>query len=185
MKLSNEIKTLIIQEYESFKEYMYANSPQNIREQLGQYFTPAGASIQMLEALPDDSLNGNILDPCSGSGNLLVAALIAGADSAKIFGNELDENMVSACRVRLKNVCKMLNKPPIKDWQIHRGNALIPDCLNNFGPEYDKTILKELLKKRWGLSGGWLENPDRYKEPEAYDLFSQVYEELNNIKEEN
>ena len=36
----------------------------------------------------------------------------------------------------------------IQDWQIHQGNALIPDCLTEFGPEYDNTILKELLKRR-------------------------------------
>ena len=117
----------------------------------------------MLELLETDSLSGReIIDPTSGSGNLLAAALIAGADSDKVFGNEYDQRMVNACKERLNKVCDMLGKHHIQDWQIHQGNALIPDCLTEFGPEYDNTILKELLKRRNGLKGGWMDNPERY-----------------------
>lgn len=142
MKLNNEIKALIEKEYEDFKEYMYANSPKEIRDELGQFFTPAGAAIQMLEMLPNDALIGNVLDPTSGSGNLLAAALIAGADSDKVFGNDYDPRMVKACRERLNKVCDMLGKPHIRDWQIHRGDATDAFCLTEFGPDYKNKLIE-------------------------------------------
>lgn len=169
MKLSKETKALIRKEYEEFKESMYANKSLKERQELSQFFTPPEISIRLIEELSD--LSGNILDPTSGSGNLLAAALIAGASSDKVFGNEYDPRMVNACRERLNKVCDMLGKPHIHDWQIHQGNALIPDCLTEFGPEYDDTILKELLKRRNGLKGGWMANPEHYREPEQVDLF--------------
>ena len=176
MKLSKEVKALIRKEYEEFKESMYAKKSLEERQELDQFFTPPEVSIKLIEEL--SNLSGNVLDPTSGSGNLLAAALIAGADSQRVFGNEYDATMVKLCRERLNKVCDMLGKPHIQDWQIHQGNALIPDCLTEFGPEYDNTILKELLKRRNGLKGGWLANPERYvAKGEMYqpDLFEDFF----------
>ena len=146
MYIKPEIKQLIIEEYESFKNKMYAESPEEIRTKLGQFFTPADVSLQMLELLETDSLSGReIIDPTSGSGNLLAAALIAGADSDKVFGNEYDQSMVNACKERLNKVCDMLGKPHIKDWQIHQGNALQARCLIEFGEEYDTNYNPEYI----------------------------------------
>jgi len=188
MILDPEIKNFIREEYKAFKDQMYAGKSKEERDELAQFFTPPEVSIKLIEELSD--LSGNILDPTSGSGNLLAAALIAGADSQKIFGNEYDYTMVILCRDRLNTVCDMLGKPHIQDWQIHQGNALISDCLTEFGPEYDSTILKELLKKRKGLKGGWLVNPDgylKYKENQAkYGKdHADKLEEVNNIEYES
>ena len=146
MYIKPEIKQLIIDEYESFKNKMYAESPEEIRTKLGQFFTPADVSLQMLELLETDSLSGReIIDPTSGSGNLLAAALIAGADSDKVFGNEYDRRMVNACKERLNKVCDLLGKPRIRDWQIHQGNALQARCLIEFGEEYDTNYNPEYI----------------------------------------
>ena len=146
MYIKPEIKQLIIDEYESFKNKMYAESPEEIRTKLGQFFTPADVSLQMLELLETDSLSGReIIDPTSGSGNLLAAALIAGADSDKVFGNEYDQRMVNACKERLNKVCDMLGKPRIQEWQIHQGNALQARCLIEFGKEYDTNYNPEYI----------------------------------------
>ena len=146
MYIKPEIKQLIIDEYESFKNKMYAESPEEIRTKLGQFFTPADVSLQMLELLETDSLSGReIIDPTSGSGNLLAAALIAGADSDKVFGNEYDRRMVNACKERLNKVCDLLGKPRIQDWQIHQGNALQARCLIEFGEEYDTNYNPEYI----------------------------------------
>ena len=146
MYIKPEIKQLIIDEYESFKNKMYAESPEEIRTKLGQFFTPADVSLQMLELLETDSLSGReIIDPTSGSGNLLAAALIAGADSDKVFGNEYDQRMVNACKERLNKVCDLLGKPRIQDWQIHQGNALQARCLIEFGEEYDNNYNPEYI----------------------------------------
>lgn len=45
MKLSDRIRNLITKEYEAFKEQMYANSPKDTRDKLGQFFTPAELTI--------------------------------------------------------------------------------------------------------------------------------------------
>lgn len=146
MYIKPEIRQLIIEEYESFKNKMYAESPEEIRTKLGQFFTPADISLQMLELLETDSLSGReIIDPTSGSGNLLAAALIAGADSDKVFGNEYDQRMVNACKERLNKVCDLLGKPHIQDWQIHQGNALQARCLIEFGEEYDTNYNPEYI----------------------------------------
>ena len=174
MKLSEEVKNKIIEILDSdyFKNSLYVDANGNEldkakRDELGQIYTPAKICIQMIEMLKATEFSGkNILDPCCGSGNLLIACLIAGADSDKIFGNEYDADIIPTCRNRINRACDILGKPHIQDWQIHQGNALIPDCLIEFGPEYDNTILKELLKKRWGLKGGWIDNPEHYKEAE-------------------
>ena len=146
MYIKPEIRQLIIEEYESFKNKMYAESPEEIRTKLGQFFTPADVSLQMLELLETDSLSGReIIDPTSGSGNLLAAALIAGADSDKVFGNEYDQRMVNACKERLNKDCDLLGKPHIQYWQSLQGNALQARCLIEFGEEYDTNYNPEYI----------------------------------------
>ena len=136
MKLDKETKQLIRKEYEEFKESMYAGKSLKERQELDQFFTPPEISIRLIEELSD--LSGNVLDPTSGSGNLLAAALIAGADSDKVFGNEYDATMVKLCRERLNKVCDLLDKPHIKDWQIHQGNALHRFAITYFGEDYEE-----------------------------------------------
>ena len=143
MKLSKETKQLIRKEYEDFKESMYAGKSLEERQELDQFFTPPEVSIKLIEELSD--LSGNVLDPTSGSGNLLAAALIAGADSQMVFGNEYDATMVKLCRERLNKVCDILGKPHIQDWQIHQGNALQARCLIEFGEEYDTNYNPEYI----------------------------------------
>lgn len=136
MKLYKETKQLIRKEYEEFKESMYNGKSLKERQELDQFFTPPEISIRLIEELSD--LSGNVLDPTSGSGNLLAAALIAGADVDKVFGNEYDETMVKLCRERLNKVCDLLGKPHIKDWQIHQGNALHRFAITYFGEDYEE-----------------------------------------------
>ena len=145
MKLSKDTKQLIRKEYEEFKESMYAGKSLKERQELDQFFTPPEISIRLIEELSD--LSGNVLDPTSGSGNLLAAALIAGADVDKVFGNEYDETMVKLCRERLNKVCDLLNKPHIKDWQIHQGNALHRFAITYFGEDYEEMYFDGCTQK--------------------------------------
>ena len=145
MKLSKETKQLIRKEYEEFKESMYAGKSLKERQELDQFFTPPEISIRLIEELSD--LSGNVLDPTSGSGNLLAAALIAGADVDKVFGNEYDETMVKLCRERLNKVCDILGKPHIKDWQIHQGNALHRFAITYFGEDYEEMYFDGCTQK--------------------------------------
>ena len=139
MKLSEEDKNKIIETLDSqeFKSNLYEGLTEDKRKKLNQFYTPGKLCIQMIEKFDCDSLsNKNILDPTCGSGNLLIACLIAGADSDKLFGNEYDSVAVDLCRKRLNRCCDILNKPHIKDYQIHQGNALGKQCLTDFSEEY-------------------------------------------------
>ena len=139
MKLSEEVKNKIIEILDSqeFKSNLYEGLTEDKRKKLNQFYTPGKLCIQMIEKFDCDSLsNKNILDPTCGPGNLLIACLIAGADSDKLFGNEYDSVAVDLCRKRLNRCCDILNKPHIKDYQIHQGNALGKWCLTDFSEEY-------------------------------------------------
>ena len=139
MKLSEEVKNKIIEILDSqeFKSNLYEGLTEDKRKKLNQFYTPGKLCIQMIEKFDCDSLSGkNILDPTCGSGNLLIACLIAGADSDKLFGNEYDSVAVDLCRKRLNRCCDILNKPHIKDYQVHQGNALGKWCLTDFSEEY-------------------------------------------------
>ena len=139
MKLSEEVKNKIIEILDSqeFKSNLYEGLTEDKRKKLNQFYTPGKLCIQMIEKFDCDSLsNKNILDPTCGSGNLLIACLIAGADSDKLFGNEYDSVAVGLYRKRLNRCCDILNKPHIKDYQIHQGNALGKWCLTDFSEEY-------------------------------------------------
>ncbi|MCI6704018.1 MAG: SAM-dependent methyltransferase [Erysipelotrichaceae bacterium] len=162
MKLTNKIINLITTEYNAFKDYMYANSPKDIRDNLGQFFTPSNITIQMLD-LYDDLSVSKILDPCSGSGNLLAAAIIAGAGSNKVFGNDYDVRMVRACRERIRTIPDRLETvdktfadelreklKSFNDWQIHKGDATDSFCLTYFGPDYKQKLEEHYLNSNIG-----------------------------------
>jgi SAM-dependent methyltransferase len=152
MHVTEAIKQSIISEYISFRDLMYSGKTKEERQELDQFFTPPDLTIQLLEQLEGCTLvNKTILDPTSGSGNLLAACLIAGADSDKVFGNEYDPVMVQACRERLNKVCDLLGKPRINDWQIHRGDATDSFCLTYFGPDYKQKLEEHFLDGQYSL----------------------------------
>ena len=146
MKLSEEVKNKIIEILDSdyFKNSLYVDANGNEldktkRDELGQFYTPGKICIKMIEKFKWETLSDkNILDPTVGSGNLLIACLIAGADSDKIFGNEYDADIIPTCRKRINKVCDLLDKPHIKDWQIHQGNALHRFAITYFGEDYEE-----------------------------------------------
>ena len=115
MQLSDDIKSKIQAEYDSWKDKLWAGKTKEERSKLGQFATPPQLTIKMLEKF--DSLEGNILDPCLGAGNLIAAAVIAGADPSKCYGIELDLAILKVCRRRLL-------KYGVPPWHLKEGNAL-------------------------------------------------------------
>lgn len=139
MKLTEEVKERItsILDSEEFMSDLYEGLSAEQRKKLGMVYTPAKVCIQLIEKFECDTLaRKNILDPACGSGNLLIACLIAGADSDKLYGNEYDPTAVALCRRRVNKACKLLGKPYIKDWQIHEGDATQARCLSDFSSSY-------------------------------------------------
>lgn len=101
MILTEEQKQRIVKDLTDFADIQYANNDKKERQKLGQFFTPPELVIRMIEKFT--SINDDdILDPCVGSGNLLVGCIIAGADPKRCYGIELDENQAEICRNRLE-----------------------------------------------------------------------------------
>ena len=117
MILSDSIKSKIQVEYDSWRDKLWAGKTKEERSKLGQFATPPPLTIKMLEKF--DSLDGNILDPCLGAGNLIAAAIIAGADPKRCYGIEIDEEVLSIARMRLAK----LGVPPRN---LVLGDALDP-----------------------------------------------------------
>lgn len=131
MKLSEETKDLIRQEYTEWFDNQYGTLTKQRRKELGAVYTPPEITIQMIELYPCETLKGKtILDPACGSGNLLAACIIAGADPELVYGNEYEASMVELCRSRLA-------KHGVPEHNIHQGDGTDPYCLDNFGPDYE------------------------------------------------
>lgn len=143
MTLTNEQIENIENEFNQWKDKMYGNKTLKERQDLGAFFTPPELTIKMLEKFQD--LEGSILDPTCGSGNLLAAAIMAGADPKEVYGIELDPNILEIARSRLEP----LGVPKIN---LHQGNALYEECYD-FSDDYDyeKAVAKaekRLLPRR-------------------------------------
>ena len=117
MTLTVKQKIAIETEFKQWTELQYAGKDKKARQAKAQFFTPPPLTIKMLEKF--DSLEGNVLDPCLGAGNLIAAAIIAGADPSKCDGIELDPVVHKVAQLRLSK----LGVPPCN---IVQGDALEP-----------------------------------------------------------
>ena len=115
MLLTNEQIMGVENEFNQWKDKMYADKSLAERQDFGQFFTPPELTIQMLEKF--ENLDDDILDPCCGSGNLLAAAIMAGADHKRIYGIELDAEIH-------KIAVERLGKLGVPEKNIICGNAL-------------------------------------------------------------
>ena len=161
MMLSEEIKQNIIDILDSdyFKNSLYVDAngkelDKTKRDKLGQFYTPGDICIKMIEKFSCDTLTDKAIeDPTVGSGNLLIACLIAGADIDKLYGNEYDADIIPTCRNRLREAFKILNSryptsEEFKDYQIHQGNALHKFALTYFAEDYDEMYFRGLKRNK-------------------------------------
>ena len=121
MKLTAEQISAIKEEYIHWKDKMYADNSLSRRKDFGQFFTPPELSIKMLEKF--DNTDGTILDPCCGAGNLLAAAIKAGFDPTKVYGIEIDEEILKIAHSRLVPL-------GVPKCNIHLGDALDSNSYN-------------------------------------------------------
>lgn len=126
MILSPEQKSAIIEEYNSWTNKQYGSKTLEERKELDAIFTPPELTIQMIEKF-DSIENKTILDPTCGTGNLLIACILAGANPKMIYGNELDEEFLKLAKERLIPY-------GVPEQNLHQGNVLEDDCisLNSF-----------------------------------------------------
>ena len=114
MKLTEEIKEEIKRESEEYLNEIksgtdqYGGLTKEERDELGAFYTPSELCVSMLEMYDctlEEFATKTILDPTCGSGNLIMAALIAGISINKdypknVFGNELSLKPLELCRKR-------------------------------------------------------------------------------------
>ena len=132
MKLTEETKNKITEEYNLWVDKQYRNNTKEQRDELGQFFTPPELTIKMIESYNCDSLWGKtILDPTIGAGGLIAACIIAGADPKLCYGNEFDEDILKGCKERL---CAM----GVPEENLHLGDANNPESitLDSFTKDY-------------------------------------------------
>ena len=115
MVLSDNQKEAIINEYNKWKDKMYADKTLAERQDFGQFFTPPSLTIRMVEKF--ENLDDDILDPTCGSGQLLVGCIMAGADPKRCYGIELDPEIH-------KIAVERLGKLGVPEKNIICGNAL-------------------------------------------------------------
>ena len=115
MLLTNEQITNIEEEFNQWKDRMYADKSLEDRQDLGAFFTPPELTIKMIEKFQD--LNDDVLDPCCGAGGLLAATIVAGADPKRCYGIELDPEIH-------KIAVERLGKLGVPEKNIICGNAL-------------------------------------------------------------
>ena len=100
MKLDIETKEKIQAEYDAWQAEQYAGKDKKERQKLGQFFTPPALTVKMIEKF-DSVKDKDILDPTVGAGGLLAACILAGADPKRIYGIELDPEVLEIARKRL------------------------------------------------------------------------------------
>ena len=115
MILANEQTENIKKEFENWRNSMYGNKTLKERQDLGAFFTPPELTIRMIEKFQD--LDDDILDPCCGSGQLLIGCIMAGADPKRCYGIELDPEIH-------KIAVERLGKFGVPEKNIICGNAL-------------------------------------------------------------
>lgn len=124
MKLTQDIKQKIIDEYTDWFEDQYGDKSLEERKELGAFFTPPDLTIQMIEKFDCNSLeNKAILDPTLGAGGLIAGCIIAGADPKLCYGNELDNDILNVARKRLGKLGVPANN-------LHQGDATENRCIS-------------------------------------------------------
>jgi predicted RNA methylase len=125
MTLTEDVKQNIINEFEQWKERTYGNLTDKQRKELGAFHTPPLLTIKMIEKFND--LEGTIMDPTAGSGNLIAGCILAGADPKLCYANELDLSIYNVLVQRLTSM------------GVPKENITMMDALS---PEFSKHCIK-------------------------------------------
>lgn len=102
MTLTEDVKQNIINEFKQWEQKTYGNLNDKQRKELGAFHTPPLLTIKMIEKFND--LEGTIMDPTAGSGNLIAGCILAGADPLLCYANELDQSIYEVLVERLTSL---------------------------------------------------------------------------------
>lgn len=143
MKLSEETKNKITNEYNTWFNHQYGDKSLEERRELGAFFTPPELTIKMIEMFScDDLSNKSILDPTLGAGGLIAGCILAGADPKLCFGNELDYNILQIAK-------KRLGKLGVPDENLHQGDATNPKAIARSSFTKDYKYVEYTTEELW------------------------------------
>lgn len=135
MILTEEQKQAIHKEFDEWVAVQYAGKTKEERQKLGQFFTPPALTIKMIEKF-DTIIDKDILDPTVGAGGLLIGCVLAGADPNRVYGIELDPEILKICRSRLA-------KYGVPKNHIRQGDALLAESYDFDNVEVPEEELEE------------------------------------------
>lgn len=109
MKISEIAKQKIFDEFKTFEQKQYNGKSKKERKLLNQFFTPPELSIKIIENL--SNINGRLIDPCCGAGNILMAAAIVkfydlNENPLNVYGYDIDHFMISLIVERFNDYFK-------------------------------------------------------------------------------
>ncbi|MBQ7474918.1 MAG: N-6 DNA methylase [Clostridia bacterium] len=93
------------------------------RKKTGQYFTPASVVGSMLDLVFEKGVDGDVIDPCCGTGNFLMALALRGVGCRSLHGIDADDVSVMIARINLMLIDPTLTYGEAKD-RIVRGDSL-------------------------------------------------------------
>lgn len=174
--------------YYQFKNNLYGNNDMKKRSELGQFYTPPQLSSKMLEKYDCDLKEfreKTILDPTCGSGLLLLDSLIAGTEPDRVFGIELDEEVLKLAHERLcdeKNPVKVPDLDysgdvvTVKPYKDGDDFIEIPDAEYSAdnGIKYDN-IENYDVSKLWDTETGKIKDGVRTRKVKVKSVFIPTY----------
>lgn len=96
-------KEKIIKEFNDWVEIQYAGRSLKERQEFGQFYTPPELTIRLIESF-EGITDKDILDPSSGCGGLLAGCVLAGADPKRVYGVEIDPDIMKVAKARLTSL---------------------------------------------------------------------------------
>lgn len=170
MILTEEQKQAIHKEFDEWVAVQYAGKTKEERQKLGQFFTPPALTIKMIEKF-DTIIDKDILDPTVGAGGLLIGCVLAGADPNRVYGIELDPEILKICRSRLA-------KYGVPKNHIRQGDALLAESYDFDNVEVPEEELEEEILQPVEVPEPVVEEPKAALEPidDPVPVFKPVVE---------
>lgn len=103
MIIPDHNKENIIKEFNDWVEIQYAGRSFDERQDFGQFYTPPELTIRLIENF-ESIADKDILDPSSGCGGLLAGCVLAGADPKRVYGVEIDPDIMKVAKARLSKL---------------------------------------------------------------------------------
>lgn len=152
--------------------YISINKVAN-RKSTGSYFTPIDVVNHLMDILEhsDRFLDSDIIDPCCGTGNFLLAAIKRGVSAEHLYGNDIDPISVTLAKVNL--FLNGVQDIALLNEHFRNADSLTDTCERTFdiilgnppwGYDFSTSEIKNLMKEYASASKHGTESYDLFVE---------------------